>query len=69
MQSMQKQITELKNTLQDRIIIEKAKGVIMKNKQLDEDKAYVYLRNYSMDRGLKMVDVANMINATEELMN
>lgn len=69
MQSMQQQIAELQNTLQNRIIIEKAKGVIMKNKQLSEGEAYVYLRNYSMGRGLKVVDVANMINATEELMN
>lgn len=68
-QSMQQKITELQNTLQNRITIEKAKGVIMKNKQLDEGKAYVYLRNYSMHRGLKIVDVAKMINETEELMN
>ena len=68
-QGMQQKIVELQNTLQNRIIIEKAKGIIMKNKQLDESKAYVYLRSYSMERGLKIIDVANMINATEELMN
>ena len=66
---LQQKITELQNTLQNRITIEKAKGVIMKNKQLDENKAYTYLRNYSMERSLKIIDVANMVNATEELMN
>ena len=69
MQGMQQKIAELENALQNRITIEKAKGVIMKNKQFDEDKAYIYLRNYSMERGLKIIDVANMVNATEELMN
>ena len=69
MQEMQQKITELQSALQNRITIEKAKGVIMKNKQFDEDKAYIYLRNYSMERGLKIIDVANMVNATEELMN
>lgn len=68
-QAMQQQITQLENTLQSRIIIEKARGVIMKNRQLDGDRAYVYLRNYSMDRGLKIVDIAQMINETEKFMN
>ena len=69
MQQMQKKIVQLQSTLQNRITIEKAKGVIMKTKQLDEREAYIYLRNYAMNRGLKIIDIAEMINVTEELMN
>ena len=61
------EISSLKNLLNDRIIIEKAKGLIMKNKHLNEDQAFRYLREYSMKKGLKMVKVAEMIIDAAEI--
>lgn len=68
-QKLQQEIIELRTSLSNRIAIEKAKGLVMKNKQLDEEDAYTYLRSYAMNRGLKMVDVATMINEAEEIMS
>ena len=66
---LQKQISSLENRLENRIIIDKAKGLIMKNRGLDEAQAYDYLRKYAMKSGKKMIDVAEMTIATAELLN
>ncbi len=66
---LQNQVSRLKNQLEDRIIIDKAKGLVMKNRGLDEQHAYSYLRDYSMRNGEKLIDVANMIIATAELLD
>ncbi|MBS0357486.1 MAG: ANTAR domain-containing protein [Proteobacteria bacterium] len=44
--------------LSERIIVDKAKGVLMKARGLDEDAAYHALRKLAMERGRKVADVA-----------
>lgn len=63
------QINTLEDRLTNRIIIDKAKGLIMKNRDLDEAQSYEYLRNYAMKNGKKIVEVAEMTIATAELLN
>ena len=63
------EVVDLKIQLHDRVIIEKAKGLVIKNRQLDEKQAYGYLRDYSMKKSMKMVDVANMVIAAAELLD
>lgn len=65
---MQRQIVELKTRLEDRIAIDKAKGLIMKNKGLDEAQAYGFLRDYAMKQGKKLADVSGMVIATAALL-
>lgn len=45
--------------LSDRIAIDRAKGVIMKARKLDEDEAYTVLRKLAMDRGQSLISAAN----------
>lgn len=66
---LHEQIEGLKTRLDDRIVIEKAKGLIMKNRSLDEEKAYAFLRDYAMKNGKKLVDVAQMMIVTAELLD
>jgi response regulator NasT len=44
--------------LSERITIDRAKGVLMRARGLDEDGAYHALRKLAMERGRKLADVA-----------
>lgn len=57
---------ELRRALEDRKIIERAKGILMKRANLDEDHAFRRLRKMSRDQNQKLVDVAQMIIKTDE---
>jgi two-component system, response regulator / RNA-binding antiterminator len=63
--------TELERTktaLDDRKIIERAKGIVMKQKALDETAAYALLRSTAMNRHVRMSEIAQtIITATEIL--
>lgn len=65
---LQKNLSSLQERFDQRVLIEKAKGIISKSKGMDEREAYQYLRRYSMTKGQKMHDVAKMILATAELL-
>lgn len=67
--NLQQQISSLEDRLNNRIIIDKAKGLIMKNRGLDESEAYDYLRKYAMKKGHKLLQVAEMTIATAELLD
>jgi response regulator NasT len=55
--------------LRDRKVIERAKGVVMKERGLDEAGAYELLRKRAMQKGIRLVDVATMINEAAEMLN
>jgi response regulator NasT len=38
--------------------VERAKGVLMKQRALSEEDAFQMLRKFAMDRGIKMADAA-----------
>jgi response regulator NasT len=55
---------ELKGTqskLAERKIIERAKGLLMQQKQISEEDAYRLLRKLAMDRQLKLLDLAQQV--------
>lgn len=58
-----------RQTLADRKLIDRAKGILMKRKECDEETAYSFLRRAAMDRGLKLADLAGDIIAMEDLLN
>jgi len=58
---LEKEINELKETLEARKNIERAKGILMKNLGLTEDEAYRRLQKQSMDRGIPLKDIAKAI--------
>ncbi|WHE08513.1 ANTAR domain-containing protein [Thermoanaerobacterium thermosaccharolyticum] len=51
----------LKKQIEARKKIEKAKGLLMKVKKLDEDEAYTLMRKMSMDSTLPMEVIAERI--------
>lgn len=57
-QSVRRERDEAKQKLTDRKLIEKAKGALMKARNMDEDTAYKAMRKLAMDRGKTMAAVA-----------
>lgn len=67
-QSMQKHIQELKTALADRKIIDRAKGLIMAQRQCSEDEAYRLLRTSAMNQNMRLADLARHILAAASLL-
>lgn len=51
----------INSKLDERKIIEKAKGIIMKELKYSEEEAYKYIRKLSMDRRCNMIDIAKTV--------
>lgn len=54
-------IKDTKNQLEDRKLIERAKGILMKNYSITEDEAYNRIRKLSMDKRCTMKQIADAI--------
>lgn len=57
-QRMRTELAETKRALEERKVIDRAKGMIMKARQIEEDAAYALLRKTAMDQGKRVADVA-----------
>jgi response regulator NasT len=62
-----KEATELRQALEDRKLIERAKGVIMKRTHVGEDEAFRRLRKVASDGNLRLADGARKVMAAEEV--
>jgi response regulator NasT len=60
-QALRAQLEQAQATLADRVVIERAKGVIMQRRRLSEEEAYRMMRRWGMDQGRKLVDIAQDI--------
>lgn len=67
-QLLRNELEQTRLQLTERKVIEKAKGILMKNRRLDEDHAYQLLRKMAMDRNLKISELARSIIAAAELL-
>jgi response regulator NasT len=67
-QALRLQRDEAVERLGERRDIERAKGILMRRRDLGEQAAYDTLRKMAMDRGAKIIDVAKSIIAAEELL-
>ena len=65
-QALQQQADSPRQTLEDRKIIERAKGIVMDNCGLSEKEAFLRLRKLSNDRNEKLIKTANRIVAAEQ---
>jgi AmiR/NasT family two-component response regulator len=61
LQSMGDELARVRTTLHERKVIERAKGVLMTHRGFSEDQAYRMLRQTAMDRGKRLVEVAEAI--------
>jgi len=57
-QRMSAELSKIKNELADRKIIDKAKGMLMKHKQCDEESAFSAMRNMAMNKNQRLAVVA-----------
>lgn len=57
-QALRRELDEVSRKLSDRKLVDKAKGVLMKARGLDEDAAYHMMRKLAMERGQSMAKVA-----------
>lgn len=60
-QRMRNELEATKRALEERKIIDRAKGILMKARGVGEDEAYALIRKTAMDQGRKVADVAEAL--------
>ncbi|MCA9151279.1 MAG: response regulator [Planctomycetales bacterium] len=58
---LRQETNDLRQALDDRKVIERAKGILMKERQLDEQDAFRRLQKLARDENKKLAEVARMI--------
>jgi response regulator NasT len=66
MEQLRQEAADLRQALDDRKLVERAKGAIMKRSGLNEPDAFRRLQKMASDRNIKLVEAARMIIAAEE---
>jgi len=62
------ELARAQSQLADRKVIDQAKGLVMKAKNISEDQAYSMMRKVAMNEGKKIADVARSIITAVELL-
>lgn len=65
---MRDELAETKRALEERKIIDRAKGLLMKARGVSEDEAYTLLRKAAMDQGRRMSEVASALVTAADLL-
>ncbi len=65
---LERELEQAKGELEDRKIIEKAKGILMKTRGLSESEAYQLLRTSAMNRNQRLIDIAQSLITASELL-
>ena len=65
-QALQQEAADLRQALEDRKVIERAKGILMKRSRLDEQEAFRRLQKLASDKNRKLIDIAQSILTAEE---
>jgi response regulator NasT len=56
-QALRARLRDAKDRLAERKLVERAKGILMKHRGIDEEAAYAALRKLAMERGLRIGEV------------
>jgi response regulator NasT len=64
---LQEELAEAKEALEARKVIERAKGILMKQKNLSEEEAYNLLRRTAMRHKRKLLDIARSVVTAAEM--
>jgi response regulator NasT len=64
---LQAELERTKTALEERKVIERAKGILMKGKQIPEEEAYALLRRTAMNENRKIAEVAQSVITAAEL--
>lgn len=68
-QRMRTELAETKRALEERKLIDRAKGMIMKARGVEEDAAYAILRKAAMDQGKRVADIASALVTSAGLLS
>jgi len=60
-QALRAELDDTKSRLSERKLVDKAKGILMKHRGLDEEGAYAALRSMAMARGVRMGEAARQV--------
>ena len=58
-----------RQALEDRKVIERAKGILMKRSSLAEDEAFRRLQKLASEKNLKLIELARMLTTADELLD
>lgn len=67
-QAVKDELAQTRNKLSERKLVERAKGILMKEKGLPEDAAYRMLRKLAMDKNLTLAAVAEQVVTVAKLL-
>ena len=67
-QAIRNELEKTRNTLEERKLIERAKGIVMKQTNQDEEAAFKSMQQTAMSRNMKLVELARSIIAAAELL-
>jgi two-component system, response regulator PdtaR len=65
-QALRREAADLRQALEDRKTIERAKGALMKRAALDESEAFRRMQKLASEKSRKLVEIAQMILVAEE---
>jgi response regulator NasT len=65
---LQTELEKTKNALEERKVIDRAKGILMKVKKISEEDAYALLRRTAMNENRKIAEVAQSVVTAAELL-
>jgi len=58
---LREDLKKANDKLDERKVVERAKGILMRQRNLDEDEAYKMLRTMAMKRNIKLADLSNQL--------
>ena len=67
-QALRNELQKTRSSLEERKLVDKAKGVLMKHRGISEDEAYRELRTLAMNRNKKIADVAKDVLSIIDLL-
>jgi response regulator NasT len=68
-EGLRRELADARTELSDRKLIDRAKGLLISRHGLSEEDAYARLRKTAMDKGLKLVDVAQRLIDVSDLLS
>jgi len=65
---LKSELARAKSALNERKLIERAKGILMDTRNMSEDEAYRTMRRLAMDQGKRLVDVASTVVSLAQIL-
>jgi Nitrate and nitrite sensing/ANTAR domain len=68
LQAMSDELEAVRSSLNERKVVERAKGLLMAHRHMSEEEAYKALRQMAMNQGRRLVEVANNVLSLAEVL-